>query len=399
MSGGLISSDNIIDDAENTFETDNVDQNFCLVEKDKTNTQKQDMGTVKKRKEVHKKGKKVIKRIKKVSNSSTYRNTKTSGLKFDDIKTANYHELRRHVFLKIHNLSAIEKVKFDKQIVTDFKIWVDRCYKRGKDLTFIYEKVYNEGVQNTETLRKKYIKIGGYNGYSNVLGGLNDQNGKDRQAQNTVVFKNNDFADVVQFCEEVGTLVALVEKEINYRVFAFHILRQSETGNQGAKEAVFGYHIDQQDDLKKAYLSVIINLKDTNSSMRVAGYKEYCYGGIGSAAVFYSDLWHQTCKAEPGTMKVSLFCEKVEIKKIKKYYVKNTYPDWLCINGGNIEQFHSIHQNSIHIEKMDQETLGWFEYAGDEHLSKLESKSNSIKGTKIQMVEWENNKINLLNVT
>ena len=66
-----------------------------------------------------------------------------------------------------------------------------------------------------------------------------------------MVFKNNDFADVVQFCEEVGKLVALLEKEINYRVFAFHILRQSETGNQGAKEAVFGYHIDQQDDLKR----------------------------------------------------------------------------------------------------------------------------------------------------
>ena len=43
------------------------------------------------------------------------------------------------------------------------------------------------------------------------------------------------------------------------------------------------------------------------------------------------------------------------------------------------------------LKKMDQETLGWFEYAGDEHLSKIE-KSNSIKGTKIQMVEWENNK-------
>ena len=64
------------------------------------------------------------------------------------------------MFLKYHNLSAIEKVEFDKQIVTDFKIWVDRCYKRGKDLTFIYEIFYNEGVQNTKTLRKKICKNG-----------------------------------------------------------------------------------------------------------------------------------------------------------------------------------------------------------------------------------------------
>ena len=59
VSGGLISPDNNIDDDENAFETNNVDLNFCLVEKDKKNTQKQDMGNDKKRKEVHKKGKMV----------------------------------------------------------------------------------------------------------------------------------------------------------------------------------------------------------------------------------------------------------------------------------------------------------------------------------------------------
>ena len=186
----------------------------------------------------------------------------------------------------------------------------------------MYEKVYNEGVQNTDKIRSEYIPVDGYNGQKNVLGGFNDQNSKDQQAKNTVVFKRKDYADVVQYCEEVRKLVALVENEINYRVFAFHILRQSETGDQGAKETIFGYHIDKQNEMSRAYLSVIINLKDTNSSMRVAGYNEYCYGGIGSAAVFYSDLWHRTCKAELGTMKVALFCEKVEMKHIENFLFK-----------------------------------------------------------------------------
>ena len=51
-------------------------------------------------------------------------------------------------------------------------------------------------------------------------------------------------------------------------------------------------------------------MKDTKSSIQVAGYKEYFYGGIGSAAVFYSDLWHQKGIAEPETIKVAVFYNK-----------------------------------------------------------------------------------------
>ena len=74
---------------------------------------------------------------------------------------------------------------------------------------------------------------------------MNDKNSKDPQAKNTVVFKRDVFTDVVLSCKEVRKLVDEVHKKINYRVFAFHILRQSDTGEQGAKEAVFGYHIDK----------------------------------------------------------------------------------------------------------------------------------------------------------
>ena len=42
--------------------------------------------------------------------------------------------------------------------------------------------------------------------------------------------------------------------------------------------------------------------------------------------------------------------------------------------------------------------LNWFQYVGTEHASKLESKHSWIQGTKIQMVEWENNRNDLLSV-
>ena len=64
--------------------------------------------------------------------------------------------------------------------------------------------------------------------------------------------------------------------------------------------------------------------------MQVVGYKEYYYGGIGYAAVFYSNLWHWTGEAAPGTMKVDIFCENVQVSRIEnKQLVKNTYPYWI----------------------------------------------------------------------
>ena len=90
-----------------------------------------------------------------------------------------------------------------------------------------------------------------------------------------MVFKNDIFNDVVQSCTEIRKLVDKVQRVINFKVIAFHKLRQCDMGKQGAQEAIFGWYIDKQYELSMAYLSVIINLKDMKSSIQVAGFKEY----------------------------------------------------------------------------------------------------------------------------
>ena len=63
-------------------------------------------------------------------------------------------------------------------------------------------------------------------------------------------------------------------------------------------------------------------------------------------------------------MKVSLFCENVQIGNIKKSFVRNTYPTWLCINGHNIQQFTHIYRESIKITTIDSDILGFFSICG-----------------------------------
>ena len=175
-----------------------------------------------------------------------------------------------------------------------------------------------------------------------------------------MVFTNDNFSDVLQSCVEVKQLISQVQRKINYNVIAFHILKQSNTGQDGASEAIFDWHVDKQNDLTNAFLTVIINLRDTTTSMQIAGCKEYYYDGIGSAVVFYSRLWHKTGIAPPGTIKVALFCGNDSLKPFPKIFVDNRYPDCLCINTHNVFQFAHIHRNSIQIKKMIKNCLAGF---------------------------------------
>ena len=165
-------------------------------------------------------------------------------------------------------------------------------------------------------------------------------------------------------------------------------MTQSNTGQDGASEAIFDWHVDKQNDLTNAFLTVIINLRDTTTSMQIAGCKEYYYDGIGSAAVFYSRLWHKTGIEPPGTMKVALFCGNNPLERFPKKLVHNTYPDCLCINTHNLFHFAHIHRNSIKITDIDEATLSELKQVIDSINS-----SKTIRNTQIDMMEWEENKL------
>ena len=106
-------------------------------------------------------------------------------------------------------------------------------------------------------------------------------------------------------------IIAEVEKLTGLLVAKMDILRQSETGKEGKKEALFSYHIDT-DEVKTAIAMATILLTDTESSMKILGYRPVPYHGVGSGCLFASDLFHQTVTASEGTMKVTLFLERCQ---------------------------------------------------------------------------------------
>ena len=54
-------------------------------------------------------------------------------------------------------------------------------------------------------------------------------------------------------------------------------------------------------------LSYVFCLTEGQSSMQIAGYEVFQYGGAGQGAVFNAAFWHASVHAEPGTVKVAVF--------------------------------------------------------------------------------------------
>ena len=57
-------------------------------------------------------------------------------------------------------------------------------------------------------------------------------------------------------------------------------------------------------------LSYVFCLTEGQSSMQIAGYEVFQYGGAGQGAVFNAAFWHASVHAEPGTVKVAVFLNK-----------------------------------------------------------------------------------------
>ena len=94
-------------------------------------------------------------------------------------------------------------------------------------------------------------------------------------------------------------------------IIGIDILRQSTNGKNGAKEALFGWYVDNQNEKIESEMTIVILLSDTASAMQIAGLKEFDYDRVGCAACFQSKLWHRSAFAAEHTTKLSLFCKKI----------------------------------------------------------------------------------------
>ena len=82
-------------------------------------------------------------------------------------------------------------------------------------------------------------------------------------------------------------IITYIEMTYGLEVTSSTLLRQSTSGIEGAKEAIFGWHQDNDEKKLNTYMTCIILLNDKVTSMQVKGYKMFQHNGKGCCACFY----------------------------------------------------------------------------------------------------------------
>ena len=90
------------------------------------------------------------------------------------------------------------------------------------------------------------IKYKGFNQYG-IHDGNQNEEGIIKQSKNTISFNSNDLSRISKVCTPISDLITFIEK-YDLVITSSNLLRQSTSGIEGAKEAIFGWH--QDDDEK-----------------------------------------------------------------------------------------------------------------------------------------------------
>ena len=122
----------------------------------------------------------------------------------------------------------------------------------------------------------------------------------------------------------------MVENKTGMSLRVIDILRQSSSGKNGAKEAIFPWHVDSKNDRLDNRISVIFLLSSTNSSMQMGPedkpYLEFKYKKQGCGVMFYSKFIHRSCYADEHTeMSLFLTGQKIFLRQVP--FTMNEYYD------------------------------------------------------------------------
>lgn len=194
----------------------------------------------------------------------------------------------------------------------------------------MFNKVIRGGG-NRNKERSKPLSVGGFTNYQLVHRGKTQGYSDQKQEDNTSMFTQDLIRDVKPVCHDLKNVIEFVQSKFRVEIFKMHLLKQSSTGKLGAREALFDWHKDNVHDDKNSFLSVIVNLTCTKTSMQIAGFKEFHYDGIGNTAIFYSGLEHRSCYSEDGTMKLAMFCAKKKDFTLDVMMGNNIYPPNMII--------------------------------------------------------------------
>lgn len=152
----------------------------------------------------------------------------------------------------------------------------------------------------------------GFNTYPKMQGSRTVE-GYNRQRKYTTTIHKSYINFLLQAIPEVKDVVQVVQSVLCDRadegleLYCVDILRQSSTGDQGAMEALFDTHSDNEGNRRIVSHSVVVLLSETSSSMRMNGFDTYEYPRVGSGVLFMSNDEHMSIHASPSTMKIALF--------------------------------------------------------------------------------------------
>ena len=155
-----------------------------------------------------------------------------------------------------------------------------------------------------------------------------------------------------------------------------------------AREALFEWHKDNKNDEKDAFLTIIVSLTQTKTSMQVAGFKKLHYQGIGSSAIFFSGLEHQSCYAEDGTMKIAMFCTKRYDFLLNVMNGDNVYPERMLVTRTSMENVPEEYKHKVHVLYLTTDIMQIMERKGKK-LLKDPAKLQGITGTYMRMAKWD----------
>ena len=170
----------------------------------------------------------------------------------------------------------------------------------GRKTQGLYSFMLVEPTYNMQVTAK------GYDAYGLVQG----PHRRREQFKRTVVIEPHQLWQFVQVLPHFSTLLNTVLHTAPGREVAYvHILDQS------SNQARFSWHVDNRAADGPGYsdveLSFVFCVTPGQSSMRVAGKREFWYGGAGQGVLFHSALYHQSGFADHGTITVAVFLKKM----------------------------------------------------------------------------------------
>ena len=192
--------------------------------------------------------------------------------------------------LKEDILTGTEMFIFDKDGVKNILNFI--CEKWDHEKRCLTYKIQTTDL-NDENSSFKNVCIKGYNQYNNSDSSNFSQKEMDSQAQNTILLKHKNIVDFSTLLPAFKAIVNYINNTYQVKVFSGHILCQSSYGNKGAKETIFKWHKDNENEEKNSVLTCIVLLNDQSTSMQIAGYKKTIYQGAGTGIFFLSGLIHR----------------------------------------------------------------------------------------------------------